>query len=139
VNFPGDRQPKVPRPIPAELEPIARDIVDAAFKVHTTLGPGLLESVYEVCLSHELRNKKRNVERQLELPILYDSIRVDGGLRIDFLVDESVIVEVKAIETIAPVHKAQILTYLKLSNKRLGFLINFNVPVIKNGIYRLVL
>ncbi len=131
---------KAPREkIPDELEGIARDIVDAAFKVHTRLGPGLLENVYEICLAHELHLRGRKTERQVILPIQYDNIRIDGGFRLDLLVDESVIVEIKAIEDLLPVHKAQMLTYLKLSRRRLGFLINFNVPVIKDGIRRIIL
>jgi GxxExxY protein len=133
------RQPKVPRPIPPELEPIGKEIVDCAFKLHSALGAGLLESVYEVCLAHELTKRGLHVQRQLELPIFYDNIRFDAGLRIDLLVNEAVIVEVKAVESILPVHKAQVLTYLKMTNTRLGYLINFDTPVIKEGIRRLVL
>jgi len=113
--------------------------VDAAFAVHSHLGPGLLESVYEVCLTHELVKRGLKVSGQLALPIQYDTIRLDAGLRLDLLVEDSVIVELKAVESLMPVHKAQLLTYLKLSGCRLGLLINFNVPLIKNGIVRLAL
>ena len=131
---------KVPLgPIPAETDQVAKQVVDAAFSVHSSLGPGLLESVYEVCLAHELGKRGLKVERQIALPVVYDKLRLDAGLRFDALVEGCVVVELKAVEKILPVHKAQILTYLKLSGHRLGLLINFNVPVIKNGIVRLVL
>lgn len=126
-------------PIGDEVNQIAKHIVDAAFTVHSTLGPGLLESVYEACLVHELRKRGRTVATQVELPVRYDNIRLEVGFRIDLLVEQQVIVELKAVEAILPVHKAQLLTYLKLSGYRLGLLINFNVPLIKDGIQRLVL
>ncbi len=113
--------------------------MDAAFAVHNALGPGLLENVYEVCLVHELNKKGIKVERQVMLPVIYDNVRLDAGLRLDLVVGDCLIVELKAIETLLPVHKAQLLTYLKLSGYRLGLLINFNVPVIKNGIQRVAL
>lgn len=103
------------------------------------LGPGLLESVYESCLCHKLRKRKIEFLRQLDLPILYDDIRLESGLRIDVLAAEHVIIEVKSVETILPVHEAQLLTYLKLTKKRLGLLLNFNVPLMKHGIKRKVL
>jgi GxxExxY protein len=124
--------------LPAELERVATQIVDAAFKVHTELGPGLLESVYEKCLAHELTKRGLNVERQVRVPIVYDGVVLDEPLRLDLLVEESVIVEVKAVEKMHPVFRCQMLTYLKLSHKRLGFMINFNVPLIKNGIDRVI-
>jgi len=124
--------------IPADQEVIARQIVDAAFTVHSTLGPGLLESVYEQCLAHELRLRNLRVDRQIALPVRYKDIQLDAGLRLDALVEASVVVEIKAIERILPVHEAQILTYLKLAQKHLGLLINFNVPLIKDGIRRFV-
>jgi GxxExxY protein len=131
---------KVPLgPIPDETDQVAKQVVDAAFSVHSSLGPGLLESVYEVCLAHELGKRGLKIERQIALPIIYDKLRLDAGLRFDALVEGCVVVELKAVERILPVHKAQILTYLKLSGHRLGLLINFNVPVIKNGIVRMVL
>jgi len=127
------------KPIPPETNEIARQTVDAAFAVHTALGPGLLESVYEVCLVHELRKRGLTVRQQVVLPVHYDGVRLDAGLRLDLLVNDTVIVEIKAVENLLPVHKAQALTYLKLTGCRLALLINFNVPVIKEGIHRLAL
>jgi len=126
-------------PIPQASESVAAAIIDAAMHVHMTLGPGLLESVYEACLCHDLHKRGVSFVRQLELPILYDNIRLESGLRIDILAADCVIVELKSVETILPVHEAQLLTYLKLSNKRLGLLLNFNVPLMKHGIKRMVL
>ncbi len=113
--------------------------MDAAFRVHRTLGPGLLESVYEVCLCHELRKAEMPFQRQHGLPVFYDGLRLDTGLRLDLLVDDCVVVELKAIESIMPIHDAQLLTYLKLANKRLGLLFNFNVSLLKDGFKRIVL
>jgi GxxExxY protein len=127
------------KPIPPETNEIARQIVDAAFAVHTALGPGLLESVYEVCLAYELQKRGLTVRQQVVLPVHYDGVRLDAGLRLDLLVNDTVIVEIKAVENLLPVHKAQALTYLKLTSSRLALLINFNVPVIKEGIHRLAL
>jgi len=124
------------QPIPPEADAIARQIVDAAFTVHKTLGPGLLEGVYEVCLAHELKKRGLSVAQQQILPVVYDNIRLDAGLRLEMLVNEQVIIELKAVERLLPVHKAQVLTYLKLTGHRLGLLINFNVPLIKDGIER---
>ncbi len=126
-------------PIPLEVEEIAQDIVDAAVKVHKTLGPGLLESVYEACLAHELRKRGRAVETQVILPVVYDGVRVEAGLRFDMLVDDQVIAELKAVEKITPLDEAQLLTYLKLTGHRLGLLLNFNTPVMRKGIKRMVL
>jgi GxxExxY protein len=126
-------------PLPIEVNEVARKVVDAAYAVHKALGPGLLESVHELCLAHEVTKRGMMVERQLALPVVYDGIPLDGGLRLDMLVQECVIVEIKAVETILPVHKAQLLTYLKLSGYRLGLLVNFNVPLIKDGISRIIL
>ena len=128
-----------PQAIPKEVDETARAIVDSAFKVHTTLGPGLLESVYEVCLAHELKKSGHSVDRQVALPVEYDGVRLDAGLRLDLVVNDSVIVELKVVEKMNPVYEAQLLTYLKLTGKRLGLLINFNVPLIKDGIKRLAL
>ncbi len=122
-----------------ELDRVARAVVDAAYRVHSALGPGLLESVYEVCLAHEIRQRGLSVDRQVSLPVKYDGIEVDAGLRLDLLVESSIVVEVKAVEELLPVHSAQVLTYLKLTGCRLGFLVNFNVPLIKNGIKRIAL
>jgi len=117
---------------------IATKIVDAAFKVHTTLGPGLLESVYEVALAYELEKKGLSIKRQVPVPIKYDDLIFDEGFRADIIVDDTVIVELKSVETIAPVHKKQLLTYLRLADKKLGLLINFGAPLIKQGIFRIV-
>ena len=125
-------------PVPAEAERIAAAIVDAAFKVHSTLGPGLLESVYEACLCHELRQREVPFQSQVALPVIYDSARLEAGLRLDLLVANQVIVELKAVETMVPLFDAQLLTYLKLTGLRLGLLINFNVRLIKDGIRRIV-
>ncbi|OCR01570.1 GxxExxY protein [Oscillatoriales cyanobacterium USR001] len=124
-------------PISDNLNQIAKHIVDAAFNVHFSLGPGLLESVYEVCLEYELTKRGLKVDRQVDLPVVYEDIQLEAGFRLDLLVNESVILELKAVENLLPVHTAQIITYLKLSKRRLGFLINFNVPLIKDGIKRI--
>jgi GxxExxY protein len=124
---------------PAELERIATQVIDAAFKVHKTLGPGLLESVYEACLVHELRLRGLSVDVQIPLPIRYEGMVLDAALRLDMLVEDQLVVELKAVETMHPVFEAQILSYLKLTGKRLGLLINFNVPTIKQGIRRVIL
>jgi len=120
-------------------ERVAALFVDAAIKVHRVLGPGLLESVYESCLAHELRQRGLKVETQVQIPIEYEGLHLDGGLRLDMLVNGIAIVELKALEKLLPVHDAQLLTYLKLANRRLGYLLNFNVPVMKTGISRFVL
>jgi GxxExxY protein len=120
-------------------ESIAEKIVDAAFKVHKVLGPGLLERVYEVCFCHELSKRGLKCQRQVDLPITYDGMIFDEGLRLDVLVEDLVICELKAVDEMNPVWKAQILSHLRLTGKRLGFLINFNVPFIKNGISRIIL
>lgn len=120
-------------------ERIGKIIVNSAFKVHKELGPGLLEKVYEIALAHEIKKAGLEVIRQVEIPIVYDGIKFDEGLRLDLLVEDLVIVETKAIEQVNPVWTAQVLSHLKLTKKRLGYLINFNVPIIKNGIKRLVL
>jgi GxxExxY protein len=117
---------------------IAKKIVDAAFKVHCALGLGLLETVYEVVLMRELEKRRLRVERQLPVKIAFDGAVFDEGFRIDLLVENCVIVELKSVETIAPVHKKQLLTYLRLADKRLGLLINFGEELIKDGIHRLV-
>lgn len=121
-----------------ELNQVSGAIVDSAMKVHTALGAGMLESTYEICLIHELRKRKFNVQSQLALPVVYDGIKLDAGYRIDLLVESAVIVELKAVERFLPVHEAQLLSYLKLSRKKLGLLLNFNVAHFKNGIRRIV-
>ena len=125
-------------PLPPTVEKVATATVDAAYRIHKALGPGLIESVYELCLSHELRKRQLTVRTQLDLPITYDGITIDSGLRPDMLIADVLLVEVKAVEKIHAVHHAQVLTYLKLMQLRLGLLINFNVPVISKGIKRLV-
>ena len=119
---------RVFEPLPTETEQLAKITVDSAYKVHATLGPGLLESVYETCLTHELRKRGIAIETQVAIPVVYDGIRLEAGLRIDLLVNKQLLVEVKAVEEMNRVFKAQVLTYLKLTGLRLGLLINFNVP-----------
>ncbi len=126
------------KPISEQEEYIGRMIVDAAFTIHKTLGPGLLEKVYEVCFCHELTKRGLSVKRQLTIPIVYDGIEFQEGLRLDVLVDDLVICELKAIENVNPVWEAQLLSHLKLTEKRLGYLINFNVPLMKDGLRRFV-
>lgn len=120
-------------------EEIATEIVDAAYAVHRILGPGLLESVYEQCLAFELSDRGLSYERQLVLPVKYKEHQIDSGLRLDFLVEGRIVLEIKAVETLLKVHTHQLLTYLKLGDYKLGFLINFNVPLFKEGIHRLVM
>lgn len=121
-----------------DLNEISRQIVDAAVQVHKKLGPGLLESVYRECLVYELQKRGLRVEVEVQVPIVYDGVPLKSALRLDLLVEAEVIVELKSIEDVLAVHRAQLLSYLKLTNKRLGLLLNFNVPLIKSGIYRLV-
>jgi GxxExxY protein len=122
-----------------EEDRIGRAIVNAAFRVHKELGPGLLEKVYEVCFCHVLEQTGFNIKRQLDIPIVFDGMIFEEGLRLDVLVNDLVICELKALENVNPVWEAQLLSHLKLTNKRLGYLINFNVPLIKNGIKRMVI
>lgn len=126
-------------PIAEDVEKVASDVIEAAFRVHRALGPGLLESVYEACLCYELSKLKVPFQHQVDLPVQYESVRLESGLRIDLLVGDCVVVELKAVEKILPLHKAQLLTYLKLTNNRLGLLINFNTQLLKDGIDRVVL
>jgi GxxExxY protein len=120
-----------------ELNAVSGQIVDAAIKVHTAIGPGLLESAYEECLAYELRKRGIKVATQVVLPLVYDGVRIDAGYRLDLLVEDVVIVEVKSVERFAPIHEAQLLAYLRLSGLRLGLLINFNVLHLKDGIKRM--
>ncbi|MGA0854766.1 MAG: GxxExxY protein [Luteolibacter sp.] len=120
-----------------QIDRIAKEVVDAAFKVHCALGPGLLESAYEACLAHELTKRGYSVERQKPQPVIYEGLEIEVGYRLDLIVENLIIIELKAVEQLAPIHQAQLLTYLKLSNKQIGFLINFNVPLIKDGIRRI--
>lgn len=121
-----------------EEEEIGKQFVNSAFTVHKALGPGLLEKVYEVCISHEFRKPGLNIDRQLDMPIVYDGLTFEEGLRLDLLIENKVIIELKAVELVNPVWEAQIISHLILTGKRLGYLINFNVPLIKNGIRRYV-
>jgi len=116
---------------------LSGEIIDAAMKVHSVLGPGLLESAYEACLKHELSKRGFEVASQIQLPVQYDGIAIDAGYRIDLLVADAVVIELKAVEKVAPIHEAQLLTYLKLSCKKLGLLLNFNVLHMKDGIKRI--
>ncbi len=117
---------------------IAKEIVDAAFRIHTTLGPGLLESVYDAVLAFELDRRGLRTVRQQPIPVVYETVRIDTGFRADLIVEDKVIVEIKSVEVLAPVHKKQLLTYLRLADKRLGLLLNFHVALIKDGITRIV-
>lgn len=121
-----------------ESDAITSGIIGAACNVHSALGPGLLECVYQLCLVHEFRKRGMRVRTQVAIPIVYDGLRLNGALRLDLLVEEEVIVELKATEGITPVHKAQLLSYLRLSGKRVGLLLNFNVVHMRFGIHRLV-
>jgi GxxExxY protein len=121
-----------------DVERLATAVVDALYTVHRGLGPGLLESAYQACLAHELRRRGVAVRCEVLLPVRYDGLVIDAGYRIDMLVEETILLENKAVLALAPVHEAQLLTYLKLSGLRLGFLVNWNVPRIREGIRRLV-
>ncbi|PYT06693.1 MAG: GxxExxY protein [Acidobacteria bacterium] len=125
-------------PLSQREEAVARHIVHAAYTVHKNLGPGLLEKVYEICFCHELRKVGVSVRRQIEIPVVYDGLIFDEALQLDVLVEDLVICELKAVDEVNPVWEAQVLSHLKLTGKRLGFLINFNVPLIKSGIRRFV-
>ncbi|NOY98536.1 MAG: GxxExxY protein [Chloroflexi bacterium] len=131
-------QKRIFAPISPDVERVGKVVLDAAFKVHTALGPGLLESVYETTLAYEVRKSGLLVETQVVVPIIYDGAKLESGLRIDMRVENCVIVELKAVEKMNPVYEAQLMTYLRLSKIRLGFLINFNVPHLKDGIKRMV-
>ena len=124
--------------IDERTEEIAKIIVNSAFKVHKNLGPGLLERVYEVCLAYEINKAGLLVQSQIDVPIIYDGVTLKEKLRLDLIVENRVIVEVKAVEIVNPVWQAQIISHLKLTDNQLGFLINFNVPLIKNGIKRFI-
>ena len=116
---------------------VAKQVVDAAYRVHTSLGPGLLESAYEAVLAYELEKRGLRTVRQQAVPIVYQGTRIEVGYRADLIVEDSVIVEIKSVEAVAPLHKKQLLTHLRLADKRLGLLINFNVLLIKDGITRI--
>jgi len=125
--------------IPLEVEAVGKKILDAAYTVHSALGPGLLESVYEACTAYEARQQGLNVETQVVVPVKYQTLFIDTGLRLDMWAEKLVIVEFKAVETMLPLYEAQLLTYLKITGCRLGYLINFNVKHLKDGIKRMVL
>lgn len=127
------------QPIPLYHEEIGRKIISAAYKVHSALGPGLLEKIYEICLTYELQKMGLKAERQVIVPVQYDELIFEEGLRIDILVENTIIVEVKALDLVNPIWKAQVLSYLKMTNRRLGFVLNFNVISMKEGIQRVIL
>ncbi|HEY4754735.1 MAG TPA: GxxExxY protein [Ignavibacteriaceae bacterium] len=130
---------KVFTPLSPREEYIGKCIVDAAYQVHKNLGPGLLEKVYEICFCYELEKKNLKVRRQVDIPIVYEEIKFEDGLRLDVLVEDLVVCELKALENVNPIWEAQLLSHLRLTKLRLGYLINFNVPLIKNGIKRIIL
>src|SRR3954465_9631603 len=125
-------------PLPFQLEELSRSLVDCAFKVHHALGPGLLESVYEACLCVELGKRGIRYDRQVPIPVIYDGQKIDAGLRLDLLIDKLLIVEVKAVDRLLPIHQSQLLTYLKLADLRLGLLVNFNVALFKSWVKRII-
>jgi len=125
--------------IPTELNQLSNEIIGLAIKVHNALGPGLLESSYKECLFFEIAKAGYFAEKEKPLPLVYESVRLDIGYRIDILVENELIIEIKAVDSLSDIHTAQVLTYMKLSGNRLGLLINFNVPLLKAGIKRLVL
>jgi GxxExxY protein len=135
----GSSQKKAYLPVPDEIEKTAKMVIDAAYRVHTELGAGLLESVYEACLVYELGKQGAQVETQVPLPVIYDNLRLDAGYHLDMLVNKHLVVEIKAADMLTNIHHAQILTYLKLTKLRLGLLINFNVAHLQNGIRRVII
>ena len=120
------------------INDITHQVIDSAMTVHTALGPGLLEKAYEVCLIHEIEKKGIKVESQVQLPLKYDGVEVELGYRVDLLIEDRIIVELKSVEAVSDIHKAQLLSYLKMGNKQVGLLINFNVVHLRNGIIRMV-
>ncbi len=135
---PGDTETQRARVASLKYNELSELIIEAAIEVHRELGPGLLESIYEMCLAQELREHGVEVTQQMAVPIIYKGRRMPNDLRLDLLVDDRIIVEVKAVEEFHPVHQAQLLTYLKLTDKRVGLLLNFNSPVITKGIKRMM-
>ena len=135
----SDKQKDPFKEVDPELDRIASKFVDAAYKVHLNLGPGLLESAYEACLAYEVEKQGLKVERQVAVPLVYGDVRLNVGFRLDLLIEGKLIVEVKAVESLLEVHRAQVITYLKLSGNQLGFLVNFNARILKNGLERIVL
>jgi GxxExxY protein len=128
-----------PEWIPKEVDDIAKIVVDAAFQVHIGLGPGLLESVYEQCLAHELELRGLKPRRQVEIPVQYKGFRAPAGFKADMVIEPGILLEIKSVEVLLPVHRAQIMTYLKLSGIPLGFLMNFNVSAFRDGVKRIIL
>jgi GxxExxY protein len=126
----------MPEPVPEKTQGVASTSIDCAIEVHRRLGPGLLESVYRVCLVHELRKRSLEVKEEVIVPIKYDEIVLASGLRLDIVVEGVLIIELKSVEVVLPVHHAQVISYLRLTGMRLGLLINFNVPLLKDGIKR---
>ncbi len=124
-------------PAPVDADPLTRAVIGAAMRVHSNLGPGLLEGVYETCLAYELDKSGMQVRRQVPLAVVYDGNKLDAGYRLDLLVNEQLLVEVKSVDRLAPIHLAQVLTYLRLSSLRIGLLLNFNVEHLRNGIRRI--
>ena len=120
------------------LDQITGSIIGAAIEVHKTLGPGLLESAYDACLAYELRKLGYKIEQQKPLPVIYKEVKLDCGYRLDLVVEDAVIVEIKAIEQLVPIHDAQLISYLRLSDRRVGLIINFHVPLLRNGVKRIV-
>jgi GxxExxY protein len=129
---------RIVQPIPADVERIGKVVLNAAYKVHTTLGPGLLESVYQTSMKHVIEKNGVAVKTDIKLPILFEGTKLDSGLQLDMLVEKCVIVELKSVERMSLLYERQVTTYLRLSHLRLGFLINFNVPYLKDGIRRIV-
>jgi GxxExxY protein len=129
---------RIVQPIPADVERIGKVVLNAAYKVHTTLGPGLLESVYQTSMKHVIEKNGVAVKTDVKLPILFEGTKLDSGLQLDMLVEKCVIVELKSVERMSLLYERQVTTYLRLSHLRLGFLINFNVPYLKDGIRRIV-
>ena len=125
-------------PLSPDVEDLSRSLVDSAFKVHQTLGPGLLESVYEACLCVELGKRGIGYETQALVPLVYEGVKIEAGLRVDLLVEKRVILELKSVDKLLPIHHSQLLTYLKLANLNLGLLINFNVAMFKQGVKRII-
>jgi GxxExxY protein len=132
-------QLRTPSPLPARLESLATDVLDCCYQVHAAMGPGLLEAVYEHCLHHELSTRKLHAKRQVALPVLYKGAEIEAGYRIDMLVENTLVVELKSVAELLPIHQAQLATYLRLSGCRVGFLVNFNVSLFKTGVRRMVL
>ncbi len=134
-----ENMPRLFEEVDPETDELASRVVEAAFRVHRTLGPGLLENAYELCLFYELNKLGLKAQRQVDIPLTYGEVRLDAGFRLDLLVENRIIIEVKAVDSLLPIHEAQILTYLKLTGNKLGFLMNFNVRLLKKGLKRVVL